>query len=106
MSCYANFLSKQRTKTNDRESNDGPANFIGLTRPPSCGHGSGNWATLNRGLSALNRSRRVDGGRSRGGVGRCVKQDIVDEVDNTVRSKDVTGGDASGRVGSGDENTR
>lgn len=108
MSCYANFLSKQRTKSNDRDSNDAPTNFIGLTGPPSWSRsrGSGNWAALNRGLSALNRSRRVDGGRSRGGIGGRVKQDIVDEVDNTVRSKNVTGGDASGRIRGGDEDTR
>ena len=51
----------------------------------------------------MSRGCRGDGGRSRSRVVRRVKQNVVDEVDYTVRGEDVGGGDASGRIGSADE---
>ena len=100
-------LSKQRTKSDDRDSNDDSVDFEIVGGPTRSGSRcSGNWATLNRSLSALNRGCGASGGRSSGGVVRCVKQNFVDGMDYTIRDKYVTGDNTSSRVGSGNEDTR
>lgn len=93
---YTNCLSKQRTKSNCRDCNNTPFNTLDLLGATGGRRGVRNCASLGSGLRSLSRSRRVDSGRGRRRVGRCVKQDVINEVDYAVRNKDVAPYDVSG----------